>query len=180
MVVYGVSGLQNDADSLIWNRFCYIENQRVHFEALIDMNKNDITNVNNLQSTNTLNVNNRQMKYLQDGNENNDAVNIKQLNEVESNLQNFYSSEIAKVNIHFFTIKPVYNAYSESTSEYLIMKRVSEYLMTKRVSEYARAALESWYKKVKFYESEIRAIDKELNTMQGPMIADSSDATGHA
>ena len=34
-------------------------------------------------------MNNRQTKYLQDGNENNDAVNIKQLNEVESNLQNF-------------------------------------------------------------------------------------------
>ena len=44
-----------------------------------------------------------------------DAVNIKQLNEVDSNLQTFCSSEIAKVNIHFFTNKPVYNTYSEST-----------------------------------------------------------------
>ena len=60
------------------------------------MNKNDISNVNNLQLTNTLNMNNRQIKYLQDGNENNDAVNIKQLN--------------------FFTHKPVYNTYSQSTS----------------------------------------------------------------
>ena len=53
------------------------------------MNKNDITNVNNLQLNNTLNMNNRQIKYLQDGNENNNAVNIKQLNELENNLQNF-------------------------------------------------------------------------------------------
>ena len=79
------------------------------------MNKNDITNVNNLQLNNTLNINNRQIKYLQDGNENNDAVYVKQLNELESTLENFYSSEIAKVNIYFFTNKPVYSTYSEST-----------------------------------------------------------------
>ena len=66
------------------------------------MNKNDITNVNNLQLTNTLNMDSRQIKYLQDGNENNDAVNVKQLNELESTLRNFYSSEIAKVKIYFF------------------------------------------------------------------------------
>ena len=88
-VVYGVSGLQNNVDSIIWDRFYYIKNQKVHFEVPIDMNENDITNVNNLQLTNTLNMNNRQIKYLQDGNENNNAVNIKQLNEVENNLQNF-------------------------------------------------------------------------------------------
>ena len=80
------------------------------------MNKNDITNVNNLQLNNTLNMNNRQIKYLQDGNENNDVVYVKQLNELESTLENFYSSEIAKVNIYFFTNKPVYNTYSVSTS----------------------------------------------------------------
>ena len=34
-------------------------------------------------------MNNRQIKDLQDGNENNNAVNIKQLSEVENNLQNF-------------------------------------------------------------------------------------------
>ena len=50
-------------------------------------------------------MNDRQIKKLQEGNENNDAVNIKQLNEVESNLQNFHSSEIAKVNIHFFMLQ---------------------------------------------------------------------------
>lgn len=58
------------------------------------MNKNDITNVNNLQLTNTLNMNNRQIKYLQDGNGNNDAVNIKPLNEVENNLQNIYCKAV--------------------------------------------------------------------------------------
>ena len=46
VVVYGVSGLQNDVDSIIWDRVYYIENQKVHFEAPIDMNKNGITNVN--------------------------------------------------------------------------------------------------------------------------------------
>ena len=48
-VVYGVSGLQNNVDSIIWDRFYYIKNQKVHFEVPIDMNENDITNVNNLQ-----------------------------------------------------------------------------------------------------------------------------------
>ena len=56
----------------------------------------------NLQLNNTLNMNNRQIKYLQDGNENNDAVNVKQLNELESTLENFYSSELAKVNIYIY------------------------------------------------------------------------------
>ena len=49
VVVYGVSGLQNDVDSIVWDRFYYIKNQKLHFEVPIDMNKNDITNVNNLQ-----------------------------------------------------------------------------------------------------------------------------------
>ena len=47
-------------------------------------------------------MNNRQMKYLQDGNENNDAVNIKQLNEMETNVTNYLTNEVAKVNINFF------------------------------------------------------------------------------
>ena len=62
VIVYGVSGYQNDVDSRIWDRFYYIRNKIVYFEAPIDMG-------------------NRQIKGLNDGNENDDAVNVKQLNE---------------------------------------------------------------------------------------------------
>ena len=53
-----------------------MENQKVYFEAPIDMNKNDITN-NNLQLTDTFNMNNKQIKYLQDGNENMVSLKMK-------------------------------------------------------------------------------------------------------
>ena len=45
VVVYGVSGYQNNVDPLVWDRFYYIENKIVHFEAPIDMNGNKITGV---------------------------------------------------------------------------------------------------------------------------------------
>ena len=48
VVVYGVSGSQNDVDLLVWDRFYYIENQIVHFEAPIDMKHKDITSVNRI------------------------------------------------------------------------------------------------------------------------------------
>ena len=79
VVVYGVSGHQNDVDSRIWDRFYYIRNKIVYFEAPIDMG-------------------NHQIKGLNDGNENSDAVNVKQLNESEDNIVKYVDGEIAKVN----------------------------------------------------------------------------------
>ena len=79
VVVYGVSGHQNDVDSRIWDRFYYIRNKIVYFEASINMG-------------------NRQIKGLLDGNENSDAVNVKQLNETEDNMVKYVDREIVKVN----------------------------------------------------------------------------------
>ena len=79
VVVYGVSGHQNDVDSRIWDRFYYIRNKIVYFEAPIDMDSH-------------------QIKGLNDGNENSDAVNVKQLNESEDNIVKYVDGEIAKVN----------------------------------------------------------------------------------
>ena len=79
VVVYGVSGHQNDVDSRIWDRFYTIRNKIVYFEAPIDMG-------------------NRQLKGLNDGNENGDAVNVKQLNESEDNIVKYVDGEIVKVN----------------------------------------------------------------------------------
>ena len=80
VVAYGVSGHQNDVDTRIWERIYYVEKQNVKFEAGIDMNDHDVINVDNLFMNNFINMNNNQVKDLQDGNEDGDAVNIKQLN----------------------------------------------------------------------------------------------------
>ena len=79
VAVYVVSGHQNDVDSRIWDRFYYIRNKIVYFEASINMG-------------------NRQIKGLLDGNENSDAVNVKQLNETEDNMVKYVDGEIVKVN----------------------------------------------------------------------------------
>ena len=79
VVVYGVSGHQNDVDSRIWDRFYYIRNKIIYYEAPINMG-------------------NQQIKGLIDGNENSDAVNVKQLNESEDNIVKYVDGEIVKVN----------------------------------------------------------------------------------
>ena len=98
VVVYGVSGYQNDVDVRLWDRYLYIENKKVNFEAPIDMVNKDIENVNDLSINNELNINNRQIKNVGDGNENADAVNVKQLNEIETNVTNYVTGEFGKVN----------------------------------------------------------------------------------
>ena len=101
-VVYGVSGHQNDVDTLIWLRIYYVEKQNVKFEAAIDMNDHDIINVDNLSMNNFINMNTNQVKNLQDGNENGDAVNLKQLNENESALIHQWKDHRSKKrNRHF-------------------------------------------------------------------------------
>jgi len=89
VIVYGVSGHQNNVDSGIWDRVYLIQNKVVKFEAAIDMNKFDITNVDNLSINKLLNMKKGQIKGLVDGNENYDAINVKELNEMESTIGNY-------------------------------------------------------------------------------------------
>ena len=98
VVVYGVAGTQNDVDTRLWDRYFYIDDKKIHFEAPIDMVNKDIENVNDLSINNELNMNNRQIKKLGDGNENSDGVNVKQLNEMETNVTNYVTGEFGKVN----------------------------------------------------------------------------------
>ena len=58
----------------------------------------DIENVNDFSINNELNINNRQIKNLRDGNENSDGVNVKQLNDLETNVTNYVTGEFGKVN----------------------------------------------------------------------------------
>ena len=62
------------------------------------MNNQEITNISNLSLSNYFKMNNREIKNLGDGNEDGDAVNVKQLNEMETNVTNYVNSEIGKVN----------------------------------------------------------------------------------
>jgi len=98
VVVYGVSGYQNDVDWRIWDRVYLIKNKAVKFEADIDMNKHDIINVDNLTIDKFIDMNNGQIKDLGDGNENGEALNVKQLNEMESNIGKKVKAEIGKLN----------------------------------------------------------------------------------
>ena len=67
------------------------------FEAGINMNKFDITNVDNLSINKLLNMNGKIIKNLGDGIEIADSVNVKQLNEMESAIGNYVEKEITKV-----------------------------------------------------------------------------------
>ena len=90
VVVYGVSGHQNDVDPRIWDRFYTIRNKIIYYEAPINMG-------------------NRQIKGLIDGNENSDAVNVKQLNETEDNMVKYVDGEIVKVNTEIAKENPTIN-----------------------------------------------------------------------
>ena len=90
VVLYGVTGHQNDVDPRIWDRFYTIRNKIVYYEAPINMG-------------------NRQIKGLSDGNENGDAVNVKQLNETEDNIAKYVDGEITKVNSEIAKENPTIN-----------------------------------------------------------------------
>ena len=98
VVVYGVAGIQNDVDTRLWDRYFYVDDKKIYFEASIDMVNKDIENVNNLSINNELNMNNTNIKKLGDGIENSDGVNVKQLNEMETNVTNYVTDEFGKVN----------------------------------------------------------------------------------
>jgi len=68
----------------------------VKFEAAIDMNKFDISNVDDLSVNKLLNINNKGIKNLGDSVENSNAVNVKQLKLMESSIGKYVKKEISK------------------------------------------------------------------------------------
>ena len=129
VVVYGVEGLGTDVEPNIWDRVYYIDDNKIHFEAPIDMVNKDIENVNDLSINNGLNMNNRQIKKLGDGNENADAVNVKQLNEMETNIvnyvtnyvKNYFTDQIGKENT---LIKLIYRNLIRNDSRLSLIKEL--------------------------------------------------------
>ena len=128
VVVYGVAGTQNDVDARLWDRYFYIDDKKIHFEAPIDMVNKDIENVNDSSINNELNMNNRQIKNLGDGNENSDGVNVKQLNDLETNVTNYVTGEIGKVNPVLSNnsdlIKFIYRNLIRNDSKLLLIKEL--------------------------------------------------------
>ena len=128
VVVYGVSGSQNDVSTQLWDRSFYIDDKKIHFKAPIDMVNKNIENVNDLSINNELNMNNRQIKNVGDGNENADAVNVKQLNEIETNIVNYFTGEFGKVNPVLSNnsdlIKFIYRNLIRNDSKSLLIKEL--------------------------------------------------------
>ena len=128
VVVYGVAGTQNDVDVRLWDRYFYVDDKKIHFEAPIDMVNKDIENVNNLSINNELNMNNRQIKNLGDGNEDADGVNVKQLNGMETNITNYVTGEFGKVNPVLSNnsdlIKFIYRNLIRNDSKSLLIKEL--------------------------------------------------------
>ena len=124
VVVYGVYGTQNDVDIQVWDRYFYIDDKKIYFEAPIDMVDKDIENVNNLSINNELNMNNKQIKNLGDGIENSDGVNVKQLNDLKTNVK----SEFGKVNPvlknNSDLIKLIYRNLIRNDSKLLLIKEL--------------------------------------------------------
>ena len=97
VIVYGVSGYVNNVNTSVWDRLFEVINNVIKVESTIDMNKHDIKNVDNLSMNKLIDMNNGQIKDLGDSNENGDAVNVKQLNNLESNMGKYTKAEITKV-----------------------------------------------------------------------------------
>ena len=97
VIVYGLSGYFNNVETSVWERLFEVTNNGIKLESTFDMNKHDIKNVDNLSMNKLIDMNMGQIKDLGDGNENGDAFNVKQLNNVESNMGKYIKAEITKV-----------------------------------------------------------------------------------
>ena len=97
VIVYGVSGYVNNVDTSVWDKLFEVTNNTIKFEAAIDMNKFDISNVDNLSINTLLNMNSKVITGLGDGVENSNAVNVKQLNQMEDTIGKYIKAEITKV-----------------------------------------------------------------------------------
>ena len=132
VVVYGVKGYVNNVSVHLWDRLYYYDNDSVQYEAPINMNGKDITGVNKIV-TDDLDVNSQiDMKSnriigVGDGTSNNDAINVKQLNESKTIINNNNKNinlifDILFKNDEILLIKELY--FSDSIEQYSKTKHV--------------------------------------------------------
>ena len=62
VIVYGVTGHQNEVSSLVWDSAFSLENNALKLKATIDMNKHDIINVDNLSFKSSFDMKKKQIK----------------------------------------------------------------------------------------------------------------------
>ena len=98
VIVYGVTGHQNEVCTLVWDSAFALENKALKLKANIDMNEHDIINVDKLSFKDYFDMVGKEIKNVGDGTENGDAVNVKQLNESENILTTFINRKITEVN----------------------------------------------------------------------------------
>jgi len=87
LVISGIEGKQNDVSSDVFDDLYYLKNGKLTFKTAVDFLKSVNFNGN-------MNMNSYQIENIQDGVENNDAVNIKQLNENEDGLVKLFRREM--------------------------------------------------------------------------------------
>ena len=105
VIVYGVTGHQNEVSTLVWDSAFALENKALRLKANIDMNEHDTINVDKLSSKDYFDMEGKEIKNLGDGTENSDAVNVKQLNEYEDNLVTFINRKITEVDGKITVVK---------------------------------------------------------------------------
>ena len=114
-IVYGVKGQVNNVSVNLWDRLYYYDNASVKYEASIDMNRKDITNVNKI-TTKDLDVNGQtdikgnKIIGVGDGAADGDAVNKSQLDALKSEMQ----SKIATLASRVITNKSDINLFRNS------------------------------------------------------------------
>ena len=87
LVIYGIEGKQSALSSDVFDDLYYLKNGKLTFKTAVDFLKSVNFNGN-------MNMNSYQIENIQDGVENNDAVNIKQLNENEDGLMKLFRREM--------------------------------------------------------------------------------------
>ena len=112
-----MSGYFNNVETSVWDRLFEVTNNGIKFEAPIDMNGHNI------------NMKNGQIKGLEDGNENDDAVNIKQINEMESNISKYIKTEINKVKTVIDKVK------TDDTNNSNILTALYNYIIKNELKE---------------------------------------------
>ena len=93
VVVYGVKGYFNNVSVRVWDRFYYFDNNdsSIKYEAPIDMNNKDITNVNKISTTDLdvkgqIDMKSKKIINLPYGQSNGDAVNKEQYDALNKKL----------------------------------------------------------------------------------------------
>ena len=118
MVCYGIKGLQSDVSPTVYDAIWGIDNGKITFNEMIDMNNKDIIGVNKITTTNLdvngqIDVKGNKIVGVGDGTSNNDAVNKIQLDALETQI----NSEVSIVDNKIIQIREDINTILNSLTK---------------------------------------------------------------